>query len=162
MKTLIIMRHAKSSWSNAHLSDHERPLNSRGKQNAPQMGAHLKQEELTPQLIISSTAKRAASTAKLVAEASDYEGEIIYESEFYHAAPETYIEAVQQLSDEIDRVMVVGHNPGMEALVEELTGEEERFSTANVAVVQIPVLKWQEVDLAGDATLLHLWRPREL
>lgn len=162
MKTLLIMRHAKSSWSNSFLSDHERPLNGRGKENAPRMGKHLKHEACVPQLIISSTAKRAATTAEMVAIASGYEGDITYLSDFYLADPETYIETLNDVLDVHDRVMVVGHNPGMEELVDDLTDTRERFTTANIAQVELPIDSWADLTLDVTGKLVNLWRPREL
>lgn len=162
MKTLLMMRHAKSSWSNSNLSDYERPLNNRGKQDAPRMGALLKQQNLTPQLIISSSAERALSTAEAVALASDYEGEIQYTRRFYHADPEDYLTVLQTVADEFERVMIVGHNPGMAELVAQLTGEEMRVTTANIAYVQLPLTQWAELSEGTSGELIYLWRPKEL
>lgn len=162
MKTLLIMRHAKSSWSNMGLSDYQRPLNSRGKNDAPRMGELLKAESLTPDLIISSSAKRAATTAELAAIACDYDSEIRYEDAFYHADPETYIEVLQDAPNDASSIMIVGHNPGMEMLVTDLTGEHERFSTANIAHVELPINQWRELNEATEGKLCNLWRPKEL
>ena len=162
MKTLLVMRHAKSSWSNALLSDHERPLNERGLRDAPKMGQLLKAEGSVPQHIITSTAKRAMTTAEQVAFSSSYEGEIENESNFYHAVPDTYIEKCRFLDDEINVVMVVGHNPGMERLVKLLTGEPRVFTTANIAQIQLPIESWSELTLATQGALLNLWRPKEI
>ena len=90
MKTLLILRHAKSDWETPDVADHDRPLNGRGKRDAPRMGRLLRDENLVPDLIISSTAKRARKTAKLVAEASGYEGEIRLAETLYLAGPEAY------------------------------------------------------------------------
>lgn len=162
MKTLLMMRHAKSSWSNSNLSDYERPLNKRGKRDAPRMGTLLKQQNLTPQLIIASSAERALSTAEAVALTSDYEGEIQYTRRFYHADPEDYVAVLQTVADEFERVMIVGHNPGMAELVAQLTGEEMRVTTANIAYVQLPLTQWAELDEDTSGELIHLWRPKEL
>lgn len=162
MKSLLIMRHAKSSWSNSFSGDHDRPLNQRGKKDAPRMGKVLKQEELTPDLIISSTAKRAMATAEAVALACDYEDEIQYTRQFYHADPETYLMVLNGLPDSIGRVMVVGHNPGMEELVALLTDVDTRFTTANIAHVQLPIQQWREVNESISGELVDLWRPKEL
>lgn len=162
MKTLLILRHGKSSWANLHLADHDRPLKARGKRDAPRMGRLLREEALTPELIISSTAERALATAELAALACDYEGEIETTRDFYHAAPETYIERLRELPDAVGRVMVVGHNPGMEELVAELTGEEERFPTAALAQVALPIERWLQLDEATEGELVNLWRPKEL
>ena len=162
MKTLLILRHGKSSWKNLRLADHDRPLKARGKRDAPRMGRLLRDEALTPDLIISSTAERALATAELAALACDYEGTIETTRDFYHAAPEAYIERLQELPDEVRRVMVVGHNPGMEELIAELTGEEERFPTAALAQVALPIEHWEQLDEATEGELLNLWRPKEL
>lgn len=162
MKTLLIMRHAKSSWENSRLSDHERPLNKRGQQDAPQMGRLLKEQDLVPKLIISSTAERALTTAELAALASDFEGEIRTTRRFYHADPETYVAVLREVADQFNRVMIVGHNPGMEMLVDDLTGTGERFTTANIAHVQLPLESWAQLDEDTVGTLVHLWRPKEV
>ena len=162
MKTLLILRHGKSSWKNANLADHDRPLKARGKRDAPRMGRLLKNEGLTPHLIVSSTAERALATAELAALACDYEDEIETTRDFYHAPPEAYIERLQQLPDQIETVMVVGHNPGMEQLVTELTGEEERLPTAALAQVALPLYQWRTFSEATEGELVNLWRPKEL
>lgn len=162
MKTLLIMRHAKSSWDNANMSDHERPLNERGRQDAPGMGRFLRQQALTPDLIITSTAERALATAEAVALAGDYEGEIKVTRVFYHAGPETYLEVLSAVPDEYERVMVVGHNPGIEELVEQLTGHAERFTTANVAHVQLRINVWKELADETQGELINFWRPQEV
>ncbi|MCL4266520.1 MAG: histidine phosphatase family protein [Anaerolineae bacterium] len=161
-KTLLIMRHAKSDWDNTRLSDHARPLNKRGKQDAPHMGKLLKDEDLTPDLIITSTAERALTTAELVALACDFEGELVTTRHFYHADPATYLELLQGVDDQYNRVMIVGHNPGMEELVTDLTGQAEHFTTANIAHVELPITSWSQLNEDTTGTLLHLWRPKEV
>lgn len=156
------MRHAKSSWSNMRLSDHERPLNDRGKNDAPRMGQMLKDEELVPQLIISSTAVRALSTAEAVALAADFDGELKTTRHFYHADPDTYIHVLQTVDDAFNCVMVVGHNPGMAELVEDLTGAREHFTTANIAHVELPIDSWSAFTEDTEGDLRHLWRPKEI
>ncbi|MEM7331827.1 MAG: histidine phosphatase family protein [Chloroflexota bacterium] len=162
MKTLLVMRHAKSSWSNSYLSDHERPLNDRGKRDAPAMGVLLKREACVPQAIISSTAKRAMATAEQVALSCGFEDDIEYDSNFYLAAPETYIVKCRSLHDDIDIAMVVGHNPGMEALVEDLTDKSKIFTTANIAQIQLPIQSWSDLNSDTAGELLNLWRPKEI
>lgn len=162
MKTLLILRHAKSSWDNAQLTDYERPLNKRGKQDAPRMGKLLREQDLAPDLIITSSAERALATAEAVALASGYEQEIRATRSFYHADPAAYIEALRQLDDSLERVMVVGHNPGMEELVEELTGSWETFPTAALAQVALSIAHWRELDEGTTGELVNLWRPKEL
>ena len=162
MKTLLILRHAKSSWDNAQLTDYERPLNKRGKQEAPRMGQLLREQDLVPDLIITSSAVRALATAEAVALASGYEQEIRATRSFYHADPDTYIDALRQLDDSLERVMFVGHNPGMEELLEELTGLWEQMSTAALAQISLPINQWSELDEETTGELVNLWRPKEL
>ena len=162
MKTLLILRHAKSSWNNAQLTDYERPLNKRGKIDAPRMGKHLREQELVPDLIITSSAERAMTTAEAVAQASGYEQEIQSTRSFYHADPEAYLDVLRQLDDSLERVMVVGHNPGMEELLEELTGVWEQMPTAALAQISLPINHWRELDGETTGELVNLWRPKEL
>ncbi len=162
MKTLLILRHAKSDWGNSRLADHDRPLNGRGKYDAPRMGAWLKQKNLVPELIITSTAERALTTAELVALACDFEGELRPERKLYLAGPPDYIEVLNEVADSYERVMVVGHNPGMEELVAVLTDVDRPLSTANVAVVELPIESWGELSLFSNGRLRHHWQPKDL
>ena len=162
MKSLLVLRHAKSSWDNARLGDHDRPLNARGQKDAPRMGRLLRAEDLIPDLIVSSSAERALATAEAVALAAGYEDEIIIARALYHADVDTCLEVLADLSDEVDRVMLVGHNPTWEMLVESLTGEMELMPTASVALIELPLAKWQDLSESTVGKLVDLWRPREL
>jgi phosphohistidine phosphatase len=162
MKTLLILRHAKSSWGNARLSDHDRPLNERGKADAPRMGKLLRQENLVPDLIISSSAERALATAEAVALACGYEAEIEVTRQLYHAYPDAYRQVLQRHGGQHKCVMVVGHNPGMEEFVEALTGHSEIMSTAALAQVQLNIASWGELTEETPGKLVNLWRPKEL
>lgn len=162
MKTLLILRHAKSSWDNALLTDHERPLNLRGKEDAPRVGRLMREEDLVPDLILSSSAKRALSTAERAAEACDYEGEIVVRRALYHGAPEDYLEALNELGGAHGTILVVGHNPGMEELLALLTDEDEVMPTAALAQVALPVSSWHALSEDTQGRLENLWRPREL
>ena len=160
MKTLLILRHAKSSWKDASLVDHDRPLNKRGKRDALRMGKFLQAQGLVPDRIISSTAKRARKTAKAVAKACHCRNEVELTSEFYHAGPGSYLAVLQNALDDDQRVMVIGHNPGMEALVSHLTGRMETMPTAAVAHIALPIEKWTELDYEVQGELLDLWCPK--
>jgi phosphohistidine phosphatase len=162
MKTLLILRHAKSSWDNARLADHDRPLNERGQQDAPRVGRLLRDEELTPDLIITSSAERALATAEAVALSSGYEAELTITRHFYHADPEAYLDTLRHLPDAYERVMVVGHNPGLEELVELLSEQAERMPTAALAHIRLPISRWAELTDETAGKLLNLWWPREL
>ena len=99
MKTLLLMRHAKSSWSDAELQDMERPLNKRGEKDAPRMGKLIRDEKMCPDLILSSTAVRSAKTAQIVAEKCGYGGEIHFMDGLYMAEPPAYIAALKALPE---------------------------------------------------------------
>lgn len=161
MKTVLALRHAKSSWKDGSLPDHERPLNKRGQKAAPMMGKHLKAENLTPNLIVSSTAVRARSTAEAAALTSEFEGDIRLAPELYMAGPEAYVNVLRNADDQYDRVMVVGHCPGIEEFVERLTGEAVTMPTAAVAHITLPIDRWSELDGHTRGELLHVWRPKE-
>jgi len=161
MKSILILRHAKSSWKHPELSDHNRPLNKRGKRDAPLMGELLKNEHLIPEFIISSDAKRAHSTAKIVAKASGYKEEIVFNQSLYAAGPAAYIDVLRDLSNEYTRVLMVGHNPGLEELVSMLTGESHSLSTCSLVHIQLRVNKWTEMDNKTKGKLSGIWYPRD-
>jgi phosphohistidine phosphatase len=162
MKILLLLRHAKSSWKDETLPDRERPLAKRGLQDAPRMGRLLLAENLMPDLIISSTARRARQTVEMVAEAAGYAGEIRWLDELYAAPPEEYLSALATLPESYLCVMMVGHNPGLEELVALLTEEEESLTTAALAQVDLSVAAWSEVGMETEGNLVNIWRPKEL
>lgn len=162
MKTLLILRHAKSDWGSWSTPDHDRPLNKRGKRVAPQMGQFLRRQIGTPDLIVSSTALRACTTAQLVADEADYAGEVVLTRDFYHAGPSDYIEYLQVHEPAADVVLVVGHNPGMEILVEHLTDAREVMQTACLAHVTLPIASWADFSELTEGKLEGFYRPKEL
>ena len=114
MKTLVLVRHAKSSWSDPSLDDFDRPLNKRGERNAPEMGRRLGESGLQPDIFVSSPANRARSTAEIIAKELDYPADnIIYHGDLYHASPGDLLEAVRSLGDNIETAFLFGHNPGI-------------------------------------------------
>lgn len=162
MKELLLLRHAKSSWEDDRLSDYQRPLNQRGLSDAPRMGRLLRRQELVPDLIIASAAVRAATTAELVAEAMGYEGQIRVEEDLYLAEPERYLALLGKLADTYGRVMAVGHNPGMEEMIELLSGHWERMPTAAIAHMQLPILSWAKLTTDVRGALMNVWWPKEV
>jgi phosphohistidine phosphatase len=144
MKTLLILRHAKSSWKFPDLSDHDRPLNRRGKRDAPRMGKTLKERGLVPDLVISSTATRAKDTASAVAKHSGYKGKRIRFESLYAAEPGAYLAVLRELTDNYQRVLIVGHNPGVEELIELLTGEIHIVPTCTLAQIEFDIEKWSD------------------
>ena len=162
MKTLLILRHAKSSWDNPQLSDYDRPLNKRGKRDAPRMGKHLREQDLIPDRILTSSAKRARKTATKVAKSCGYVGKIKQLDRFYLAPPGVYLEKLQTLPNKHQRVMVVGHNPTMEQLVRHLTGQIEPMPTTAIAHIELPIQHWEALDLYTRGRLVNLWTPKIL
>ena len=162
MKSVLLLRLAKSSWKQPELADHDRPINKRGKRDAPIMGRLLKREDLVPDIIICSTAIRARSTAEAVAKASGYKGEIILNKSLYAAGPEDYLGVIHALSDEYVRVLIVGHNPGLEELVEMLTGEMHPMPTCSLAHLKLRVDKWSAIGNKIKGQVAEIWRPRDL
>ncbi|MGC9356871.1 MAG: SixA phosphatase family protein [Anaerolineae bacterium] len=161
-KTLFILRHAKSSWADTSLADHDRPLKGRGQRDAPRMGAFMRKHDLLPDYILCSTAKRARQTIKLVIEVSQYEGHVKLTPHLYHAEPETIVEVLHNVPDDYERVMIVGHNPGLEMLVESLTDEWESLPTTALAQIALPIDRWEALSEDTEGTLVGLWTPREL
>lgn len=162
MKTLLILRHAKSSWKRPDLDDHDRPLGARGRRDAPRMGALLRRRGLTPDLVVSSTAVRAQTTAEQVAEKSGYGGQVVLDRRLYLAAPEALVDVVGRLGGTVARVLVVGHNPGLQELVARLAGAAEALPTAALAQVALPIGAWRELRASTRGRLVELWRPKEL
>jgi len=161
MKTLLLLRHAKSSWKQPEQSDQDRPLNKRGKKEAPKVGIYLKANDLIPNLILSSTARRAHDTAQAVAEECGFEGQIDLYQDLYLSDPACYLDILHCLPDDARRVLVVGHNPDVEEMLTLLTDLSEHMATAALAVVDLPISSWQELSEATDGRLQTLWVPRE-
>lgn len=166
MKTLLVLRHAKSSWKDGDLSDHDRPLNDRGKRDAARMGRLLRELALIPDLVVTSTARRARATAKAVARAAGFAGEIDDRDDLYAADPETILHVTSAFPDAAARILLVGHNPGLEVFVSALAGAAVAMPTAALACFDLDVDAWRYVDSFGHARALcrlrgH-WLPKEL
>ncbi len=142
------MRHAKSSWDEPEISDFDRTLNDRGRKDAPDMGKRLLATGFVPQLIVSSTAKRARKTAGLVAEQIQYDTKKIeYESDIYEADISDLIHIIRNFSDEYTRVMMVGHNPAFTGLVGYLSDTLiENLPTSGMALLSFSIESWKQVN----------------
>ena len=161
MKTLFLLRHAKSSWGDANLSDFERPLNERGLQSAPLMGEVFKKNNFQTDLILSSPATRAAQTAELFKKAANINDEIEFESRIYEARPSQLLEIISEQRDDLNSILLVGHNPGLENLVRILTGEIQPMPTAALAVINLEIESWRNIN-AVNGELKILIRPKEI
>jgi len=169
MKTLILMRHAKSSWGEPGLDDQDRPLNARGKAAAPLMARWLAAEGLLPDTILCSSAKRARQTVKRMRAAVPDLPESQVLPGLYHAMPDQIMAALRSLPETAERVMVVAHQPGLGATAARLGGGEgleeaaamAQFPTAAIAVFDCGGGSWSGLRW-GDSGLLRFVRPREL
>ena len=161
MRELLLLRHAKSSWKDSSLSDHQRPLNARGRAAAPRMGTLVRQLELLPELILSSDSARTRETVELFVESAQCDAEIQFLPELYHASSQDLLECAQSAGG-VHRLMLVAHNPGMEDLYERISGEHEPFPTAALAAFRFNINDWSHQPSRGQAALIGLWRPKEL
>lgn len=165
MKTLLLMRHAKSSWKESNIPDHDRPLNRRGKHDVPLMGKLLRDQKMNLDLIISSTALRAETTANLIAKAVRYKGKIILDKSIYNAEPMDLLTLLSNSSDEYNSILLVGHNPTMEEMVQMITNSPEiTMATCAIAHLTLSIDTW--TDLKEKQTfrgkLENFWTPKEL
>ena len=170
MKKLILLRHAKSSWDDPTLDDHDRPLNRRGLEAAPVIGSWLDYRKHSPELVLCSSAVRTRETVRGVRKAMPRLPEPLIEAGLYHASPGEMLERLQRLPADLDCVMLVGHQPGLGALARKLSdGKENRrcrrafehFPTAAAAVLEIDLEDWAELDYAS-ARFVDFAKPREL
>ena len=152
------MRHAKSDWDADYGSDHDRPLNERGVRNARSMGRVLTAHELEPQVVISSTALRAKTTAELAIEEGGWEAELRLDATLYDSGQEEVL-GVGAAAPEVSRLMMVGHQPTWSMLVAELTGEAVEMKTATVAVIELELESWAGLRL-GKGTLSRVLDPK--
>jgi phosphohistidine phosphatase len=161
MKTLYIMRHAKSSWADAAIADFDRPLNDRGAMAAPLMGQFISEKGVSPSVILSSPAVRARQTARLFRDAGKFTAEIEFVESIYEASEQTLCHIVSEIEDSLERVMLVGHNPGVEGFIGYLTGQIEPMPTGAFAVIELSIGKWLQIDV-GCGVLKTVYRPKSL
>ena len=147
MKSLTLIRHAKSSWKNPDQADFERPLNKRGKKDAPLMAEKLAANMARPDLILSSSAKRAIDTAKIFAEKLDYpKSNIVQQRSIYEAGLSELLDIIHAIDDTHSSVLLFGHNPGFTYLGELLTNHEvENIPTCGIFAMQFAVSSWREI-----------------
>lgn len=147
MKTLYLVRHAKSSWKFPELADFDRPLNRRGKRDAPEMGKRLQQQGIRPDLITSSPAKRARKIARAIAKAVGYPASAIaYSPEVYEASVDSLVALLQAADNQVAVLMLVGHNPELTDLANQLTDHYiDNVVTSGVVAIEFTTERWAEV-----------------
>jgi len=150
MKTIYIVRHAKSSWDFSHLSDHERPLLEKGKKRTRLINDYFIQNNITVDLIISSHAVRAVETAKIIARAIGYPGESIrIDRMIYHANADRLLDQFFDIPNEIRSVMLVGHNPTLTNFANQFLSEKiEWLPTSGVVCINFDTAKWEDISMA--------------
>jgi phosphohistidine phosphatase len=161
MKHLLLMRHSKSAWDEPNITDFDRSLNERGRKDAPEMGSRIKHYPFKPDLIISSPAKRAIKTAKTVAEVLHYpEKKIELESDIYEATIEDVCRIIRQVEDNVNSLMIVGHNPTFTGMIGYLTHHFiDNLPTSGVALIELNIDTWKQLK-ANSGKLLWLDYPK--
>ena len=160
MKTLLLLRHAKSDWGDSSLRDFDRPLAPRGERDAPRIGKALRRRGALPDLIISSPAVRAKATIEAVIKAAQLKLEIRFDETIYGASSPELMKLIRRLPDGNSCVLLVGHNPTFEEVIARLTGAHERMPTAALACIEFQVDRWDDVE--DQCKLAWLLTPKEI
>lgn len=175
MKTLFLLRHAKSSWAKPGQADHERPLNGRGRKAAAAMGHYIKGLPSRPGLILASTARRVAETLELLLEAWGKDVPVERDRALYLATAKALLSRLHDAPEKSDKIMMIGHNPGMHEFALQLSGEvaddeayearqrlKDAYPTAALAVIRFPnAQSWRDVGF-GKGILVSFTKPRDL
>ena len=163
MKYLYLIRHAKSSWKDSSLDDHDRPLNRRGQRDAPMMGKRLRHRAIKPDLMLSSTALRGVKTAQALAEEIGYpEQEINYQKALYHASPSGILSQISQIHDQHQTLFLIGHNPSMTDLADQLTyANIDNIVTCGVYALALNIGSWSQIRADGKASRLFYDYPKK-
>ena len=146
-KKLFIIRHAKSSWKDSSLDDFERPLNRRGKLNAPFMGIKLKEKNVLPDIIISSPALRAKSTAEIIAKKVKYTKEVLFKRDIYEVGEHAIEKILKKLDNENSVVFLFGHNPDLNMLAEEYVNFDENIPTCGIVEIEFNCKRWKDISV---------------
>jgi phosphohistidine phosphatase len=146
MKTLYIIRHAKSSWKDMTLDDFDRPLNKRGKKDVVTMGRRLKERGVSPDIILSSPAKRAKETTKALSKEIGYDKKIKYIDAIYEASPDTLEKILDSVDEKYETVFLIGHNPGLNMLAERYVGFNENLPTCGIVALKFDTKELLWVD----------------
>lgn len=162
MRTLMLLRHGKSSHKDARLADFDRPLTKRGRRDAGRIGALLVDEDMLPDLILSSTACRARATTERLVAAAGFDGPVHLMDDLYMASPRQMVKVIAAQPAARTAIMVVGHNPGLEELMTALTKCDEPLPTASLTRIALPIKRWRDLKPNTAGKLVHIWRPKEL
>lgn len=161
MKKLYMIRHAKSSWKDMTLEDFERPLNKRGEKNAPEMGDRLKAKKVKPDLILSSPALRAKTTAEIIAKRVKYKDKVVFNEDIYEASAKRLHGILKKIKDEYDTVFLIGHNPGLNMLAEKYVDFYENIPTCGIVEIEFDCERWISID-EENASLISFDYPKQV
>jgi len=170
MKRLAILRHAKSSWDDPALDDFNRPLNERGWKAARRLGSELNKREIKFDLVLSSTSARTRETIDGLQEKFDFAAPIEFDPQLYLASEDVLLDRVRALDEKVKAPLIVGHNPGLEQMIAELTRNDKKgmrarvagkFPTCALAMVELPAKRWSDVE-PGSGEIVELILPKEL
>ncbi|HWA45029.1 MAG TPA: histidine phosphatase family protein [Hypericibacter adhaerens] len=170
MKRLYLLRHTKSSWKEDDLSDHERPLAPRGRRAAPPIGVYLRDHAILPDLVLASSARRTRETWELVSLMLPKPPDVLYEDKLYLADAAEIMARLRKVDHDVDSVLIVGHNPGLQELAERLFGDGDagalakltaKFPTGGLALYQFDIERWDEL-VPGIGKLTDFVVPRDL
>jgi phosphohistidine phosphatase len=167
MKRIYLLRHAKSSWKDTSLPDHDRPLADRGRRAAKAIVRHMRDNSIAPELVLCSTARRARETLDRIEPALGTDA-IEVEGDLYAASAPTLLARLQSVPETVESVLLIGHNPGLQDLALELarpspTADDlaAKYPTAALATLEVSASTWRELD-RNNAELVELVRPRDL
>ena len=164
MKTLLLMRHGKSSWKDETLADFDRPLKKRGRKDLPKMAELMREEGLIPDYVLSSSALRCRQTMDILLEELKLDADITqYSDRLYKSELEDHLAVVATLSDDYNKVLIIGHNPTLEAFLQTLTGKIEALPTSAIACIKVGIQSWKDLEEDDEVgQLCDIWRPKEL
>jgi len=149
-RTLLLMRHAKSSWKQSDLPDHERPLKRRGESDAYAVAEAMRRVRLAPDLIVTSTAVRARSTAKRVLHAFGGNIEMIQDGRLYDAMPSAYLHVMKDIPSESQTALIIGHNPAISDFCTLIADRQVKLRTADVVQIELPIPDWSHYRIERD------------
>lgn len=162
MKTLLLLRHAKSSWADPDQEDHERPLKKRGRRDAKKIGQLLREHELLPDLVLTSDARRALDTTTRALKFAGHEGEVTIDERLYLSGAEQILDVLHEQGNGDTRALVVGHNPDLEDLLMVLVNESIRLPTSTLTQIEANVEHWDELRPGCECRIVQRWRPNDL
>jgi len=161
-RRLVLMRHAKSDWADPSLTDHDRPLNRRGRESAPMMARWLAEIDVVPDRVLSSSSVRTRETFALMLPLWPREPSTYFTEALYLAPPQSILEAVRREGGAAETLLVIAHNPGMAGLVSTLAQQCLEMPTAAAAVFDVQVDTWPALCTSHDLSLSHFMRPKAL